>query len=238
MEAGRRPQAWAASRRSAWPDSCAAHRRDLACIGEYVETCWPSRRGAVARTAHPPLARRSRSEAAQVKIRLTCVMTLLPRVRRRFSPDMFAHVVCHPGEVAHAFSELLRHGAVAGQRHSKPPGGRSGMGQGVRASRPPRTSVGMDPRLGAGVARGPLDGLPSPFPRGARRVRGRGASRAAFAGIEPLVLTIPGVSPATGAQIAEVGDEPLPRSAVPRCVRPRGLNSSVSQSRSLDLAAP
>ena len=53
-------------------------------------------------------------------------------------------------------------------------------------------------------------------------------------GIEPLVLTIPGVSLATGAQIvAEVGDVSRFRSAA-ALVSYAGLNSSVSQSGQFD----
>ena len=149
-----------------------------------------SRRGAVVRT---PTTRYQaiKEEAAQVKIRLTCVMD-------SYFPDagVFRHVrlgvACRP-EKSPMPSELLS----ARRRRWPAIARRQAADRQAKASEPGRCEI-QRRHNSLGAASFEVRSMVFPGPLRGVRVRGRGAHRGAFMGIEPPVLgTIPGVSLAT-----------------------------------------
>ena len=202
-------------------------------IGEYVETKLASDEVQSLRTL-TRYRQAIKEEAAQVKIRLTCVMdSYFPEYAGVFS-DMFGSASLAVLEKSPMPSELLRRKAPSlASDISKAARRQIGQAKASELKAAAKSSVGIT--LGLGAASFEVRSMVSQV-----RFLEERASEAEerieelLMGIEPLVLTIPGVSLATGAQIvAEVGDVSRFRSAA-ALVSYAGLNSSVSQSGQFD----
>lgn len=202
-------------------------------IGEYVETKLASDEVRSLRTL-TRYRQAIKEEAAQVKIRLTCVMdSYFPEYAGVFS-DMFGSASLAVLEKSPMPSELLRRKAPSlASDISKAARRQIGQAKASELKAAAKSSVGIT--LGLGAASFEVRSMVSQV-----RFLEERASEAEerieelLMGIEPLVLTIPGVSLATGAQIvAEVGDVSRFRSAA-ALVSYAGLNSSVSQSGQFD----
>ena len=202
-------------------------------IGEYVETKLASDEVQSLRTL-TRYRQAIKEEAAQVKIRLTCVMdSYFPEYAGVFS-DMFGSASLAVLEKSPMPSELLRRKAPSlASDISKAARRQIGQAKASELKAAAKSSVGIT--LGLDAASFEVRSMVSQV-----RFLEERASEAEerieelLMGIEPLVLTIPGVSLATGAQIvAEVGDVSRFRSAA-ALVSYAGLNSSVSQSGQFD----
>lgn len=202
-------------------------------IGEYVETKLASDEVQSLRTL-TRYRQAIKEEAAQVKIRLTCVMdSYFPEYAGVFS-DMFGSASLAVLEKSPMPSELLRRKAPSlASDISKAARRQIGQAKASELKAAAKSSVGIT--LGLDAASFEVRSMVSQvrfLEERASEVEER--IEELLMGIEPLVLTIPGVSLATGAQIvAEVGDVSRFRSAA-ALVSYAGLNSSVSQSGQFD----
>lgn len=176
-----------------------------------------------------------KSELAEVKTQCTCLLdSYFPEFSRVF-PDMFGAagraVLSRsplPSQVARRRADSLQRDISEAARGSRRVDGR---GAELRAAA--RSSIGI--RLGEGAADMQIRSLvrQMDFLDG-ECAKVEAAVREILERVEPLVLTIPGVSYTTGAQIvAEIGDIGRFRGA-PALVSYAGLNSSVSQSGKFD----
>ena len=204
----------------------------LCGIGEYVwrPPGWPPTR--CSRSARSPAtARPSSEEAAQVKIRLTCVMDSF-RVRRRFLRHVRLGVACRPGGSSPMPSELLQ---AQGRRRwpaTSRKAARRAIGQakasgawGVAA----KTSVGITLGLGAASFEVRLMVFQVRFSSRSARPRPRSASRSCSWASSRSCSPSPACRWRQARIVAEVGDVSRFRSAA-ALVSYAGLNSSVSQS--------
>lgn len=176
-----------------------------------------------------------KAELAEVKTRCTCLLdSYFPELAGAFS-DMFGaagRAVLSksplPSQVARRREASLQRDISEAAR-----GSRSMDGKGAEIKALARSSVGV--RLGEAAASLQVQSLvrQMDFLDG-ECAKVEAAARELLERVEPLVLTIPGISHTTGAQIvAEVGDIGRFRSAA-ALVSYAGLNSSVNQSGRFD----
>ena len=202
-------------------------------IGEYAETKLASDEVQSLRTL-TRYRQAIKEEAAQVKTQLTCVMDSYFPERAGVFSNMFGSASLAALEKSPMPSELLRRKSpsLAGDisRAARRPIGPEEASELKAAA---KSSVGITP--GVGAASFEVRSMVSQIRFLEERAAGvEGRVEEPLMGIEPLVLTIPGVSLATGAQIvAEIGDISRFRSAA-ALVSYAGLNSSVSQSGQFD----
>ena len=176
-----------------------------------------------------------KSELAEVKTQCTCLLdSYFPEFSEAF-PDMFGAAARAVLSKSPLPSELARRRVDSLQRDMSEAarGSRRVDGRAAELKALAKRSVGV--RLGESAASMQVRSLVRQMDfLDAECARFDALIRELLDRVEPLVLTIPGVSYATGAQIvAEIGDIGRFRNA-PALVSYAGLNSSVSQSGKFD----
>ena len=176
-----------------------------------------------------------KSELAEVKTQCTCLLdSYFPEFSEAF-PDMFGAAARAVLSKSPLPSELARRRVDSLQRDMSEAarGSRRVDGRAAELKALAKRSVGV--RLGESAASMQVRALVRQMDfLDAECARFDALIRELLDRVEPLVLTIPGVSYATGAQIvAEIGDIGRFRNA-PALVSYAGLNSSVSQSGKFD----